>query len=78
VQRKKAVIISWVFHRNGRRLKGFAKSWRKACRAAGIPGRIFHDTGRTAVRTFQPAGVPTATAIELVGHRTMSVYNPTR
>jgi hypothetical protein len=56
VQRKKAIIISWVFHRNGRRLKGFAKSWRKACRAAGIPGRIFHDTRRTAVRTFQRAG----------------------
>jgi integrase len=74
VRRKRAIIIPWVFRRNGLRLKGFAKSWRKACRAAGVPGRIFHDTRRTAVRTFQRAGLPTATAMELVRHRTMSVY----
>jgi integrase len=74
VQKKKNLIIPWVFHRNGRRLKGFAKSWRQACREAGLPGRIFHDPRRTAVRTLQRAGVPTATAMELVGHRTMSIY----
>ncbi|HEU5195767.1 MAG TPA: hypothetical protein VFW70_13580 [Methylomirabilota bacterium] len=55
-------------------MNGFAKSWRQACREAGLPGRIFHDPRRTAVRTLQRVGVPTATAMELVGHRTMSIY----
>lgn len=65
VQKEQALIVPWVFHQNGRRLQDFAKSWRKARRLAGVPDRIFRDTRRTAVRTFQRAGVPTATAMEM-------------
>jgi integrase len=42
LQKKIGAIVPWVFHRTkrGRPLKGFTKSWRAACLAAGLPGRI--------------------------------------
>src|SRR5262245_8589499 len=39
--------IPWVFHRRGRRIGSFRKSWAAACRAAGVAGRIPHDFRRT-------------------------------
>src|SRR5690349_10191274 len=42
--------VPWVFHRDGERIVAFQRSWRTACRAAGVPGRIAHDLRRTAVR----------------------------
>ncbi len=76
LQKKIGSIIPWVFHRTkrGRPLKGFTKSWRIACRAAGLPGRIPHDFRRTAVRNLERAGVPRSTAMAMVGHRTESIY----
>jgi integrase len=76
LQKKIGAIVPWVFHRtkHGRPLKGFTKSWRKACRAAGLPGRIPHDFRRTAVRNLEHAGVPRSTAMAMVGHRTESIY----
>jgi integrase len=38
-------------------------------------GRIFHDTRRSAVRDLIRAGVPQKTAMEISGHRTISVFN---
>lgn len=65
-----------VFHRTkkGRPLKGFTNSWRAACLAGGLPGRIPHDFRRTAVRNLERAGVPRSTAMAMVGHRTESIY----
>jgi integrase len=42
--------------------------------AAGLPGRIPHDFRRTAVRNLERARVPRSVAMELVGHKTESVY----
>lgn len=74
--KKIGAIIPWVFHRTkrGRPLKGFTKSWRAACVANGVPGRIPHDFRRTAVRNLERAGVPRSTAMAMVGHRTESIY----
>ena len=76
LQKKIGAIVPWVFHRTkrGRPLKGFTKSWRAACLAAGLPGRIPHDFRRTAVRNLERAGVPRSTAMAMVGHRTESIY----
>jgi integrase len=76
LQKKIGAIVPWVFHRTkrGRPLKGFTKSWRAACLAAGLPGRIPHDFRRAAVRNLERAGVPRSTAMAMVGHRTESIY----
>ena len=73
-QRKTGSIVPWVFHRNGRQLKGFRKAWLTACRRAGLPGRILHDFRRTAVRNLERAGVPRSVAMKMVGHKTEAIY----
>jgi len=39
-------IIPWVFHLNGKPLTDFRKGWKRACRAAGTPGRPTTFGGR--------------------------------
>jgi integrase len=46
VQRVRGAIIPHVFHRQGEPIRWFYDSWRSACQAAGIPGRIPHDFRR--------------------------------
>jgi integrase len=67
-------IIPYVFHRAGLPIKSFRRSWRSACRAAGVPGRIFHDFRRTAVGNLERAGVPRSVAMQMVGHKTEAIY----
>jgi integrase len=77
-------IVPYVFHRIARNNKGelvpgmrirtFRRAWRSACRAAGVPGRIFHDFRRTAVRNLERAGVPRSAAMLMVGHKTEAIY----
>ena len=44
------------------------------CRKAGVPGRLFHDLRRTAVRNLERAGVPRSWGMRLTGHRTEAVF----
>ena len=74
VERATGQIIPWVFHRDGAPIKTFRRSWRTACRLAGLPGKIPHDFRRTAVRNLERAGVPRSAAMKMVGHKTESVY----
>jgi integrase len=74
LQKTSNTIIPYVFHRGGHPIKDFMKAWRKACRAAGCPGRIPHDFRRTAVRNLERAGVPRSTAMKMVGHKTEAIY----
>jgi integrase len=39
-----------------------------------VPGLIFHDLRRSAIRNLERAGIPQSTAMELTGHRTPAVY----
>jgi integrase len=42
--KQKGIITPWVFnHRDGKPIAEFRRSWRTACRKAGVAGRIFHD-----------------------------------
>ncbi len=82
-------IIPWLFHRGGKPIKTFRRSWLTACVKAGlgteirsangklikkIGARIPHDFRRTAIRNLERAGVPRSSAMKMVGHRTESVY----
>jgi hypothetical protein len=82
-------IIPWLFHRNGKPIKTFRRSWLTACVQAGlgtevrssngklikkIGTRIPHDFRRTAVRNLERAGVSRSDAMKMVGHRTESIY----
>ena len=56
-------------------MKGPRKVWRKAAKAAGLPGLIPHDLRRSCVRNLERAGVPRSTAMALVGHKTQAIYS---
>ena len=71
---KRGRIIANVFHRDCEPIKSFRRAWRSACRAAGVPGRIFHDFRWTAVRNLERAGVPRSVAMQMVGHKTEAIY----
>ena len=65
-----------VFTRpNGRPIGSFTKTWARACRNAGVPGRVLHDFRRTAVRNLLRAGVPERVAMQLVGWRSRQMLD---
>jgi integrase len=68
------ILADLVFHRKGCPVGSFRKAWASACKAAGVPGLLFHDLRRSAVRNFERAGVSQAVAMKITGHKTASVY----
>ena len=72
--RELGMICPYVFHRAGARIRDFRGAWRKACEAAGCPGRLPHDFRRTAIRNFEQKGISRSVAMKLTGHRTEAVY----
>jgi integrase len=72
--KKTGTICPYVFHRNGAKIVHFRAAWKNACKTAGCPGALVHDMRRSAVRTFERAGVPRSVAMSIVGHKTESIY----
>ena len=74
IRKERGQITPWVFHREGKQVKSFRRSWLTACKGAGVPGRIVHDFRRTGVRNLVRAGVPEGVAMKMTGHKTRSVF----
>lgn len=73
-QRAHGAVVPWVFWKEGGQLGDHRDSWIRACKKAGVPGRLVHDLRRSAVRNLERAGVPRSVAMQLTGHQTESVY----
>ena len=69
------LLASSVFHcGDGRPIGDFRKSWRVACRKAGLPNLLLHDLRRSAVRNFDRSGISQIVGMMISGHKTASVY----
>jgi integrase len=64
-----------VFHRTGRTVAEFKKSWATACRLAKCPGHLFHDFRRTCARDLIRSGVDETVAMRITGHKTHSIFD---
>ncbi len=64
----------YLFARGSKPIKDFRMSWNLACQSAGVPGLLFHDLRRTAVRNLRRAGVAESVIMKITGHRTRGVF----
>jgi integrase len=70
-----ATLSPVVFHRGGLALGDWRKTWANASNAVGVPGLLFHDFRRSAVRNLIRSGVPQLVAMEITGHRTREAFD---
>lgn len=73
-RQKSRGFCPFVFHRDGKPVNAFRKSWDTACEKAGCPGTLFHDMRRSAARNLIHAGVPQAVAMCITGHETTAMF----
>jgi|SRR5579871_6007219 len=68
-----ATFAEFIFHRDGRRVSEFRKSWATATKKANCPGRLFHSTRRFAATSMLEAGMSPLMAMKWTGHKTQKM-----
>lgn len=66
------LVFTWE---DGRPIRSFRDAWLSAVARAGLPGRIFHDLRRSAVRHLVRSGVSETVAMKLSGHKTRAIFD---
>jgi integrase len=68
-------VFTWrIGNKKRKPIKDFRSSWSTACKAAGVPGLLFHDLRRSAVRRMVRRGVPPLVARRISGHLTDAIF----
>ena len=66
----------YVFHGSrGYPVDNHLLGWDEACVRAGLPGLMFHDLRRSAVRNMKRAGIQDVVAMRITGHKTRAVFD---
>jgi len=65
----------FVFHPSGRPIKDFRRAWLRACKKAGLEGRLVHNLRRTAARDFRRQGVSEGEIGKLCGWKTRAMFD---
>ena len=69
------ILTLHVFHRGGRPLIHFRKTWTKACLKAGLGRRWFHSLRRSAARNMSLQGIPEKVIMSIMGHKTRVMFD---
>jgi integrase len=67
----------FVFHRRGQAIGvgALRSAWRRACKRAGLDGRLVHDLRRSAARDMRRAGVSEGEIMKLCGWKTREMFD---